>query len=1306
MIDNQNKKKNNSKNLNLKQVDSNSVNIKKKLSATQSHKIKEQQKAVKILQIVQDKNLDNSKNPNNQNLKTEPAFKKKQIQEFTNLNNLENQFNGSLEIKYSINSNINDKNINFTEKDGGNIDYDNISSTFKKYNINNEIAPKEKSFTKLDTNIELNTNQLLPVMLDVEMKDNSIVTNNITFNNLVEKDNKEINIVDDIEMKDETINNFNKEKKNSYHNLIKNVSQGIHIESPITKLKIIKKDEEYDILIKRIANGLKIKTRAAKYSLFKKAQYNVLVRKIADGLKYTLDRTKINHFFYKTLVRKIAMKLKENLSQKKVNYLYYKTLIRKIAMKLKEKLSSGKHKNLYYKTLIRKIALKMRISLKNNEKIKIKKPLNVHNERYIVLIKRIVSAMKPQNLNVDFDKIYYKMLVRKIANKLKIMRRKPTYSFYHKACYNLLVRKIANGLKIINKQPEYKLYKKACYNLLIRRIANGLKRQVRQPKNQLFKVETNYNITNDIEMKDDTDNNFNNINNNIDNTNLNTTFIDNKIVINNERISFSNPNDVKMNNNYSTSKRISIENSSLNDTTFDINVNAKNLEKLKELKKISDEKNIVNNTFKYDIEMKEEKIQKPITTINEETIMKMTTTNDIAIIRNEINIPKNLNSNIVTNEYSVSKKLNNISNQNSKSKSLISNSKKFSINNNIENNKSPSKIQNQIIQVSSYKSNNINKILTPSKNQMSSQLTIDYFNNLNIPKSKPVTPLKIEYTSTNKNKLKDYFNSLQKKEKKIVREVEEEKNNNDNYLDKNNSKSKISIQLKNINSSSSNFIQDFEKFLKEREIEIIDYIPYEVGLKSLGILSRIDFCFLLMEYLVQLYKIDISKYIKVYKEFSKYSRTKEDLENYKKFFITNILRNYTSEEIKSELKKLNVQFNVLNNEAILKLIPEPKLNVDFDLVESKRIKTEEMEKNENFHKNLSKCIHKIILKNKYILKKTNEINLEYDSIIKKNKNDIKIDTSNSFLISGNERIKVEQKEIATSPIKSEVKKKIYKENGNSAIKLQKESKSTSPIKMIEREIDVNMEYSNKSSSSSNTEKEIETPKFSSKKNKYKNIEDDDELINKNKEEEKKHFLNELSEKIKEEENEINKFDTIIDKIMNNENTDNNNNESSESENINDEKEEKKNKKKNKKKKNNEIEEDKNESNENETEDEEKKKKKKKAQNNNNKKKKTNKKIESEEEEEKEKEKDKEKEKEKEDSKNSEDTISDNEDEDKKKKNARKKTPNKRKTKNKKNEDEILTEKEFTDSEEENDKKKTKGRKTPIKKKNQSKKRNK
>ena len=266
----------------------------------------------------------------------------------------------------------------------------------------------------------------------------------------------------------------------------------------------------------------------------------------------------------------------------------------------------------------------------------------------------------------------------------------------------------------------------------------------------------------------------------------------------------------------------------------------------------------------------------------------MTTTNDIATIRNEINIPKNLNSNIVINEYSVSKKLNNISNQNSKSKTLISNSKKNSINNNLENNISSSMIPNQKLQVSSFKSNNNYKILTPSKNQMTNQLTNNYLTTLNISKSKPVTPLKVEYSSanksSNKNKLKDYFNSLQKKDKKIVREEGEEKNSNDYYLNKNNSKSRISIQLKNINSSSNNFIQDFEKFLKEREIEIIDYIPYEVGLKSLGILSRIDFCFLLMEYLVQLYKIDISKYIKVYKEFSKYSRTKEELENYKKFF--------------------------------------------------------------------------------------------------------------------------------------------------------------------------------------------------------------------------------------------------------------------------------------------------------------------------------------------------------------------------------------------------------------------------------------
>ena len=1176
-----------SKSSNSNQIDSKSMNINKRISGTQSHKTKGPQNSVKILHIVHDKNLETSNNTKQiPNLKSEPSFKKKQIYEFKNLNNLKNEFNNNLEVNYSINSNLNDKNINISNQNGGNINYDNNSSTFKKYDINYEIEPK-KSFVKLDTNIEVNTNKILPVMLDVEMKDSSINDNNIKFNNLVQNDNKEINIVNDIEMTDETTNNFKKEKRNSYNNLIKKVSQGIRVESPITKLKMIKHDEEYDILIKKIANGLKIKTRPASYKLFKKAQYNVLVRKIADGLRYSLNKSQITHFYYKTLVRKIAMKLKENLNQKKVNNFYYKTLIRKIAMKLKEKLTPEKHKNLYYKTLIRKIALTMRISIKNNEKMQKKKQSNLQNERYILLIKRIASAMKPPNLNIDFDKIYYKMLVRKIANQLKIMRKEPKHSFYHKACYNLLVRKIANGLK----------------------------RQVRQPQNKIFKVETNYIVTNDIEMKDDTQNTINYI----DNTNLN--IIDNKF-IKNDRISFANPNDVKINNNYSPSKRISIENSSLNDTTFDINVNAKNIEKIKELKQLSDKKSITNSNTKYDIVMKEEIIQKPISPINEETTMNNTTINEVTTFRNQMNIPIIPNSNIVKTEYSETKILNNISDQNSQSKTFISNSKKNFINNNLENNISSTIIPNQKLQVYSLLNNN-NKILTPSKNQMTNQLTNDYLTTLNVSKSKSVTPLKVVYSSanksSNKNKLKDYFNSLQKKEKKIIREIEEEKNNNDNYLDKINSKTRIAIQLKNINSSSPNFIQDFGQFLNEREIEIIDYIPYEVGLKSLGILSNIDFCFLLMDYLVKLYKIDISKYIKVYKEFSKYSRTKEECDNYKKFFITNLLRNYTSEEIKSELNKSNIHFNVLNDEAILKLIPEPKLNMDFNLVESKRIKTEEMEKNENYHKHLSKCIHKIILKNKYILKKTNEINLEYDANIKNNENDIKIDSSNSFLISGNEIIKVEKKEIATSPFKSQVKEKSFKENGNTGKKIELESKSTSPIKMVDEEIDVNIDQS---SNSSNNEKEVDTPKFSSKKMKYKNIEDDEKLIEINKEEERKNFLNALSEKIKEEEIEINKIDTK----KNNETSENNNYESSENENINDEKEVKKNKKKNKKPKKKEIEEDKSESNENE---EEKKKKKNKKMNRtptpNKKKKKINKNYEIEEDEEKEEKEEKEKE---------------------------------------------------------------------------------
>ena len=417
-----------------------------------------------------------------------------------------------------------------------------------------------------------------------------------------------------------------------------------------------------------------------------------------------------------------------------------------------------------------------------------------------------------------------------------------------------------------------------------------------------------------------------------------------------------------------------------------------------------------------------------------------------------------------------------------------------------------------------------------------------------------------------------------------------------------------------------------------------------------------------MDYLVIKYKINIINYIEIYTEFSKYSRTKEELEQFKIFFYSNLLRHYTSEEIKSQLYRLNITFDELNIDSVCKLIPEPKLKENFDLVESKRIKIEEMEKNENFHKNLSKCIHKIILENRNNLIIEQNLNLEINNKYNPNDNN-KIDSLNSFLIKGKEKINIEKRDISTSPFSSE--KKTKKEIGISPIKLEQNNKniSTSPIKMIDEEIDVNINSDEKLSSSSEKE-HCDTPKFSAKKI---NLEDNDNESLNNKVEESKNFLNEIAKKIEEEE--------ISDR---------------ESENLDDEKEKKNNKKSNnlnKKKKNDESEE------ESESEDEDKKKKIKKK-NINMKKKKSVKKIEEEE-------------KEKEDSKNSDETLSD-----KKKKNNKKRSPNKKKTKTKKSEDAIfLSDKNDSDDEEEKEsenenKKKTKGRKTPIKKRNQSKKRNK
>ena len=1206
--DNQSKKGINSKKLISNQNDSSFGNNKNKKNGTQSHKNILQTQNLKYLKIIPDgevKSTTTQKHSTQINIihptiKSEPLFKKSGGTDFKNVISFEREFSNNKEINHVIESNLNNQNINISyNKTNNNIN----NSSFQKYDINLEIAPKNL-ITK-----EIHSNQKLPVMIDIEMKDNDNI-NNITFNNLLEEEKQEKNKDEDIEMKDESSMNF--KKRNSYNNLVFKVSHALLPQSPLREIKYIKYQEQYYILVKKIASRLKIKTKPANYNIFKIGQYRYLVKKIADGLRRKLKIDKVNHFYYKTLIRKIAMKLKEKLNDKKVFNFYYKTLIRKISMKLKEKLNQTKLSKFYYKTLVRKIAMKLKEKL-NQTKL---------------------------------SKFYYKTLVRKIAMKLKEkLNEKRVSNFYYKT----LIRKIGLKMRISLKIKE-------------RDQMMNNKRLIEERKN-------------DIEMEDQTQNNLTENTYNLEISNR----------INNNKLSFSNPNDVNMNINYPSSKRVSIENSALNDTTFDINVNASNIEKLKELNNISKQKNTYNNNDDY--EMKDEiQNENIIPQMKEEKIID----NKIPQIFNSNNQNSVKQLNIISKQNSEIKPLN-ILNQNSEKKlfnNITENSEKKNLNitnenyrtkgKNTSNNKkkttiSPSKIQIKKNQPSSNQKVIMNKILTPSKNSISNQLNSDYFNQVNgnsYSKSKPVTPSKFVFPgkkASNKNNInfKEYINSISKKGK-IIERVEEEKNNNENPK-LNASKMRLTIQLQNLNSSSQNFVQDFETFLSEREIKIKNLIPHESGLNSLGILSRMDFWFLLMDYLVIKYKINIINYIEIYTEFSKYSRTKEELQQFKIFFYSNLLRHYTSEEIKSQLYRLNINFDELNIDSVCKLIPEPKLKENFDLVESKRIKIEEMEKNENFHKNLSKCIHKIILENRNNLIIEQNLNFEINNKYNPNDNN-KIDSINSILIKGKEKINIEKRDISTSPFSSE--KKTKKEIGISPIKLEQNNKniSTSPIKMIDEEIDVNINSDEKLSSSSEKE-DCDTPKFSAKKI---NLEENDNESLNNKVEESKNFLNEIAKKIEEEE--------ISDR---------------ESEKLDDEKEKKNNKKSynnlNKKKKNDENEE------ESESEDEDKKKKIKKK-NINMKKKKSVKKIEEEE-------------KEKEDSKNSDETLSD--EEDKKKKNINKKrSPNKKKTKTKKSEEAIiLSDKNDSDDEEEKEsenenKKKTKGRKTPIKKRNQSKKRNK
>ena len=191
--DNQSKKGINSKKIISNQNDSSFGNNKNKKNGTQSNKNILQTQNLKYLKIIPDgevKSTTTQKHSTQINIihptiKSEPLFKKSDGADFQNVISFGREISNNKEINHVIESNLNNQNIIISyNKTNNNVN----NSSFQKYDINLEIAPKNL-ITK-----EIHSNQKLPVMLDIEMKDNDNI-NNITFNNLLEEEKKEILII-------------------------------------------------------------------------------------------------------------------------------------------------------------------------------------------------------------------------------------------------------------------------------------------------------------------------------------------------------------------------------------------------------------------------------------------------------------------------------------------------------------------------------------------------------------------------------------------------------------------------------------------------------------------------------------------------------------------------------------------------------------------------------------------------------------------------------------------------------------------------------------------------------------------------------------------------------------------------------------------------------------------------------------------------------------------------------------------------------------------------------------------------------
>ena len=449
----------------------------------------------------------------------------------------------------------------------------------------------------------------------------------------------------------------------------------------------------------------------------------------------------------------------------------------------------------------------------------VRKTINVLNQNYQDTFKIELfrsQAKSRQSINnfhnllndnsdniINEENINYKLLIKRIASQLKKKRKPPKKGYFYMAMittdktYIKNIKNIGNKMKIVVRQPTHGFFynfikKEKQYKLLVKKIASQLKRRKKLPTCKIIKVYESYRLLIKRIADQLKKSRAKRMSSGIAKTTTITTYIEKRNINNSKDNIFLNNKQV-YNNTGNNMMGINYENNIINNNL----IGNENMTK----------EEVIKSTLKEYIksnEKKQEKIE-----IEEENHSNTT------------NINQGSNQRI----ESVKK----LSEQNIENSNFIPNinDSSYAISNNAV------KIIKDGRYVKSYP--NISK---PEKNIKFNISLFKKENNLKLSDEKNIGNRSHKKDINSLNILKNTFNNNNTFEF----------DNDVNHEDLNSSQD-LNVSLSNIEATKSNFIHDFNRFLKKVNIEIVNNFPVSLDEKNKLYFQQSNFWLLILNYL-------------------------------------------------------------------------------------------------------------------------------------------------------------------------------------------------------------------------------------------------------------------------------------------------------------------------------------------------------------------------------------------------------------------------------------------------------------------------